>query len=294
MPVACATPTRVPLRAFRFAGGPPGSPRGSSKRHAGHVRDKMVPHRSPDIEADVWLLPTEEGGKTKPALSGYRPQHLIMEDYQTSGEHQYPDSGQINPGGKGIANIWFISPEVYPKTLWVGREIEVREGSWLVGWARVTKVFNPDLESETKEIRKWDGKNGLELHFKREMIRFGYTRQWFDSSLISKDAFFKQVDQRKKDGDNNFKHYRYAAFNSWIKENEGANDKAVHDYISIALQDPDPMMAGGALANLMDSGWITDAQFETITAEFPKFGKWTERRIERAKLRRKADKQKTP
>jgi hypothetical protein len=110
--------------------------------------------------------------------------------------------------------------------------------------------------------------------------------------LISKDAFFKQIDQQKKDGDENYEHYRYAAFNSWIKENEGANDKAVHDYISIALQDPDPIMAGGALANLMDSDWITDAQFEAITAEISQFGKWTVRRIERAKLRRNEGKQK--
>lgn len=252
----------------------------------------MVSNRTPDIEAEVRLLPTEEGGKTKPVLSGYRPQHLIMEGYQTSGEHQYLDLDQVNPGGKGLANIWFISPEVYPKTLWVGREIEMREGSRVLGWAKVTKVFNTDLESGTKEVRKWDGEVGLEVHFNEEMIRFGYNRQWFDSGLISKEEFFKQIDQQKIDGDYNYEHYRYAAFNSWINEKEGASDKAVHDYISTALQDPDPIMAGGALADLMDSDWITDSQFEAITMEIPRFGKWAERRIERVKLRRKEGKQK--
>jgi len=246
----------------------------------------MISQRSPDIEAEVWFLPTEGGGKTKPALSGYRPQHLIMENYQTSGEHQYINKEQVNPGEKAIANIWFISPEAYPKSLWIGREIEVREGSWIVGCAKVTRIFNPILESETKEIQMWVSEDNPELKFKREMLQFGYTQLWFDVGLLNMETLFKQVDQQKREGDTNYEHYRYAAFNSWLNKNVGANDKAIRDYIDVAIQDPDIVMSGGAVANLMDAPWLTDAQFDTVSKSLSHFGKWTASRIEKAKQRR--------
>jgi hypothetical protein len=243
----------------------------------------MISHRSPDIEAEVWFIPTEEGGKSKPAFSGYRPQHLIMDNYQTSGEHQYINKEQVNPGERAIAKIWFISPEVYPKSLWIGREIEIKEGSWLVGCAKVTKIFNPILESETQEIQKWDPENDPELTLRREMLRFGYTQFWFDAGLLTMGTFLKQINQQKFEGDTNYEHYRYAMFNTWLKENAGANDRAILDYIEAAVHDPDPVMAGGAIANLMDAPWLTDAQFEKVIESLQGFGKWTASRIEKAK-----------
>lgn len=48
--------------------------------------------REPDIEAVVSYLPTEQGGRRQPAFSGYRPNHRILEDYITSGDHEYLES----------------------------------------------------------------------------------------------------------------------------------------------------------------------------------------------------------
>jgi translation elongation factor EF-Tu-like GTPase len=104
--------------------------------------------RSPDIEAEITLLPTTEGGRTLPAFSGYRPQHRIRDDYQTSGTHQYFDCDSLLPGQTVRGTITFITPEVYPHCLWVGRVLDIQEGSRVIGRARITRIMNALLETD--------------------------------------------------------------------------------------------------------------------------------------------------
>jgi len=100
----------------------------------------------PDIEAEISFLSTNKGGRTQPVLSGYRPNHLIKENYLTSGEHNYIDKVEVQPGEKSRAYIKFIAPEEYPYTLRVGTIINVQEGNRLIGYAKVLKIFNKILE----------------------------------------------------------------------------------------------------------------------------------------------------
>jgi len=99
-----------------------------------------------DVEAEVTLLATDRGGRRSHAATGYRPQHRVLPNYQTSGEHRYIGRSELKPGQTGLATIKFLSPESYPHCLWVGRELEVAEGNRMVGTARITKIFNPLLE----------------------------------------------------------------------------------------------------------------------------------------------------
>jgi elongation factor Tu len=101
--------------------------------------------RGPDVEAVVSFLPTSSGGRAKSALSGYRPAHLVLDDYLTTGEHRYIDTDHAAPGETVRALITFITPEAYPNSLWVNKVIAVQEGSWVVGHARIVKILNPLL-----------------------------------------------------------------------------------------------------------------------------------------------------
>ena len=47
--------------------------------------------------------------------------------------------------------ITFISPEAYPACLWIGKQITMYEGKNIVGYAIITKIFNPIL-CKNKEI----------------------------------------------------------------------------------------------------------------------------------------------
>jgi hypothetical protein len=80
-----------------------------------------------------------------PAVSGYRPNHLIIDDYLTSGTHYYYDREIVQLGEMVLGTITFITPEVYPNCLWVGKSIPIQEGSKVVGYAIITKIYNQIL-----------------------------------------------------------------------------------------------------------------------------------------------------
>ncbi|MBP3966538.1 hypothetical protein [Paenibacillus lignilyticus] len=103
---------------------------------------------SPDIEAKITFLVSDGkgNGRHKPARSGYRPAHLVRDDYLTTGTHQYYGDVIAQPGETVLGTIAFITPEVYPRTLWIGKIIRIQEGSRIVGHAEVTQIFNEILK----------------------------------------------------------------------------------------------------------------------------------------------------
>lgn len=113
------------------------------------VVESRPPHGSKqhhyDVEAEVRFLSTEEGGRRKAALSGYRPAHLVLPDYLTTGIHHYVDRESVQPGETVRAFITFITPEAYPRSLWPGKVVRVQEASKLVAHARILQVLNPVL-----------------------------------------------------------------------------------------------------------------------------------------------------
>ena len=101
--------------------------------------------REPDVEAEITLFPTEAGGRQGPAFSGYRPGHKVRDDYITTGTQHFIERDELAPGETALGTITFITPEVYPHCLWVGQEIDIQEGSRVIGLARITKIYNPIL-----------------------------------------------------------------------------------------------------------------------------------------------------
>ena len=100
---------------------------------------------TPDVEAIITFLKTEDGGRTTPCYSGYRPNHLIKDDYLTSGIHSYYEKDIVYPGESVFGTIKYITPEVYPNCLWEGKIIKIQEGSKIIGHAEITKILNDIL-----------------------------------------------------------------------------------------------------------------------------------------------------
>jgi translation elongation factor EF-Tu-like GTPase len=105
-------------------------------------------NRPPDAIVLFRLMATDNGGKERSVISGYRPNYAIRPDYLTSVNHEFIDVTAVAPGSEGHANVWFITPEAYPRTLWPGREIQISEGAKVVGSAIIISVLNPILASE--------------------------------------------------------------------------------------------------------------------------------------------------
>ena len=82
-----------------------------------------------------------------PVSSGYRPAHLINDDYLTSGVHHYYSDKLVYPGESSVGTISFITPEAYPHCLWIGKKIRIQEGAKVVGYATITQIFNMLLQA---------------------------------------------------------------------------------------------------------------------------------------------------
>jgi elongation factor Tu len=102
-------------------------------------------NRSADAEIILRLTSADAGGKTRSITSGYMPNVAIRDGYLTSAKIELLDASELAPGGECRANVWFITPEVYPNTLWPDRVLIVSEATHVVGDAIVLAVFNSVL-----------------------------------------------------------------------------------------------------------------------------------------------------
>jgi len=96
------------------------------------------------LECDIEVSFEFVGSRKNNVYQGYRPAHLVKEGCLTTGVHNYYDMQALDGEMKGT--IIFISPEDYPSCLWVGKRIEMYEGSQMIGYATVLRIFNSILE----------------------------------------------------------------------------------------------------------------------------------------------------
>ncbi|MCA8106963.1 MULTISPECIES: hypothetical protein [Burkholderia] len=104
------------------------------------------PLRPPDLMVNFSLTAQRSDGSLKEVVSGYRPIYKVRDDYLSSSHHEFVDVTGVCTGQQGRAEVWLLSPEAYPHTFWIGRRVEVAEGSRVVGIAEVLQILNPLLE----------------------------------------------------------------------------------------------------------------------------------------------------
>jgi translation elongation factor EF-Tu-like GTPase len=95
----------------------------------------------PDIEAEITFVPAEEGGRSTPAFSGYRPQ-FYYDGHDWDADQEYPDVESVLPGETVRALLRFISPDAHLGRLHPGTEFQVREGARIVARGRVTQILH--------------------------------------------------------------------------------------------------------------------------------------------------------
>ena len=103
-----------------------------------------------DIEAEIYFLTPEEGGRAVPAFTGYRPQFYYNgQDWDAS--HIYPDVEVANPGETVRAYLGFLSPQEHLGKVYAGMEFLIREGSRTVGKGVITKII--ELEQSANRAK---------------------------------------------------------------------------------------------------------------------------------------------
>ncbi len=107
------------------------------------------PPRPPDLIVNFSLTACRSDGSLKKVISGYRPIYKVRTDYWSSSHHEFVGATGVCTGQQCEAEVWLLSPEAYPHTFWLGRRVEVAEGSRVVGVVDVLKIVNPLLELST-------------------------------------------------------------------------------------------------------------------------------------------------
>jgi translation elongation factor EF-Tu-like GTPase len=100
----------------------------------------MIKSDQPDIEAEITFVPTEQGGRSQPAFSGYRPQ-FYYDGMDWDAVQQYPDVEKVLPGQTVRALLSFSRPQMHFGRVIEGMEFLVREGQRTVARGRVTKIL---------------------------------------------------------------------------------------------------------------------------------------------------------
>ena len=117
---------------------------------SGHSKTYAFP---PDIEAEITFVPTDQGGRSKPAFSGYRPQ-FYYDRHDWDADQEYPDVESVLPGQTARALLRFLSPEAHVGRVQLGMEFEVREGTRLVARGRVTKILHLDESAQRVRTKR--------------------------------------------------------------------------------------------------------------------------------------------
>lgn len=100
-----------------------------------------------DFIADLKYLTTQEGGRTTPAFSGYRPQvKFDFAEMQTSGQQKFLDKETVYPGDTVKAAIKIISVEYFAHSLTEGLTFDFREGPKIIGLGVITSILNNNLK----------------------------------------------------------------------------------------------------------------------------------------------------
>ncbi len=102
----------------------------------------------PDIEVQ-FVFNNERRTRMK---DGFRPAHLVQPNYLATGIHHYYNRESVFPNEKAMGTITFLTPEYYPHSLWVGKIISVQDGSRVIGYAVVKRIFNSLLDRDAVTV----------------------------------------------------------------------------------------------------------------------------------------------
>jgi hypothetical protein len=120
---------------------------------------------NPEIEAEIYYLSEEEGGRKTAVGNGYRGQ-FYYNGKDWDAPQQFKDKVWCNPGETVRVQLQTLSSEYHVGQIKQGMEFETREGSKTVGRGKVLKVLRDDFmywDQETfiknldKDIKPYSG-----------------------------------------------------------------------------------------------------------------------------------------
>ncbi|RZL44851.1 MAG: elongation factor Tu [Pedobacter sp.] len=98
----------------------------------------------PELEAELYYLTEQEGGRKTAVGNGYRGQ-FYYNGRNWNAPQQFIDKDLCNPGETIKVYLQTLSPEFHVGQFYIGKEFETREGAKTVGKGIITKILRPDF-----------------------------------------------------------------------------------------------------------------------------------------------------
>lgn len=99
-----------------------------------------------DLQAEIYYLTAEEGGRKSSVATGYRGQ-FYYDGKNWDAPQAFLDKDICKPGESVIVNLSTLSPIYHYGKFYIGKEIETREGAKIVGKGKITKIYNQKFQN---------------------------------------------------------------------------------------------------------------------------------------------------
>lgn len=103
----------------------------------------------PDLEAEIYYLTVEEGGRKTSVKSGYRGQ-FYYDGNDWDAQQEFINKQECKPGESVCVYLHTLSPQYHQEKFFVGKGFEIREGAKVVGRGNITNVIRSDFRKQDK------------------------------------------------------------------------------------------------------------------------------------------------
>lgn len=119
-----------------------------------------------DLQAYVYFLTQDEGGRSTSVNSGYRGQ-FYYDDSNWDAHETFIGKEVCNPGETVLIDFNLLSPIFHSGKFFINKAIEIREGSRIVARGKITKIYNPnllkwkfaDIKNQNSSLEIYNGDN---------------------------------------------------------------------------------------------------------------------------------------
>jgi hypothetical protein len=107
-----------------------------------------------------------------------------------------------------------------------------------------------------------------EIALQHQMQEFGYDSLWFDLGVVDEDILCRQIDEYNSSEDKNREHYRFAAFERFLKSKSELSDEDVERILRLEDNGTDNCdLSDNRIIGLIHSGLLNDEQFERLEGD---------------------------
>lgn len=99
---------------------------------------------NPELEAEIYYLTENEGGRKSYVKSGYRGQ-FFYNGRDWDAPQEFIDKEICNPGETIKVKLQTLSPDFHIGQFYIGQIFETREGDKTVGQGKITKILRKDF-----------------------------------------------------------------------------------------------------------------------------------------------------